>query len=122
NHGLSFSDVWMAAVGIGGVEEAQAVVVTVEKQVGETLDAQSGLVGMVAGAMGTCAHGEAAGLDASLTEGNGVRSAEFARECGERKGAPGKDGMDRCSTGGASGAMDEFAAIHGGLPTRIISG
>jgi len=34
-----FSDVRMAAVGIGGVEKAKAMIVAVEKQVGEAFDA-----------------------------------------------------------------------------------
>jgi len=67
-----FGDVRMAAVRISGVEEAQAVVVAVEKQVRETLYAEGGLVRMVAGADGAGAHGEAAGLDAGLAESDGV--------------------------------------------------
>ncbi len=68
----SFGDVRVAAVGIGRVKETQAVVVAVEEQVREPLKAESGLMRMVAGADGAGTHGEAAGLDAGLAEGDGV--------------------------------------------------
>jgi hypothetical protein len=32
-------DVWMASVGIGGIEETQALIVAVEQKIGESLDA-----------------------------------------------------------------------------------
>jgi hypothetical protein len=47
---------------------------------------------MVAGATGAGAHGEAAGLDAGLAQGDGIRGAEFSRERGEREGAAGEYG------------------------------
>src|SRR5258708_36877245 len=111
---MGMSGDWRMAAGrIGGVEEAEAVVVAVAKQGGEFVEVESGLVGMMTGAIGAGAHGEAAGLDASLAEGDGIRRAELTRECGEREGAPGKCGwMERCRTGGTSRAMDKFAAIH----------
>ncbi len=109
----------VAAVGIGGVEKAQAVVVSVQEQVGETLYAEGGLVRMVAGANGAGARGEAAGLDAGLAEGHGVRGAELARERGKNQWACGKGGrMDPGGTSGAGGAMEEFAAFHGASVLR----
>src|SRR6266851_5572179 len=109
-----FGDVRVAAVGIGGVEEAQAVVVSVKEQVGETFDAEGGLMGMMADANGAGAHGEATGLDAGLAEGHSVRGAELARERGKSERAPHEGGrMDPGGTSGASGAMEEFAAFHG---------
>ncbi len=117
----SFGNVRMAAVRIGGVEEAQTVVVAVEKQAGESVDAECGLVGMMAGAIGAGTHGEAAGLDGGLAEGNGIRGAELTRERGERESPPGKYGWaECCGTGCASGAMDEFAAIHKASLRRTI--
>src|SRR6267143_1355681 len=59
-----FGDVGMAAVGIGGVEEAQALVVAIEEQVGEAFDAKGSLVGLMTATDRAGAHGEAAGLDA----------------------------------------------------------
>jgi hypothetical protein len=59
-----FGDVRMASVGIGGVEETQAVVVAVEQEIGESFDAERGLIGMITGADGASAHGETAGFDA----------------------------------------------------------
>ena len=73
----------MAAVGIGGVEETKAVVIAIEEQVGETLDAKRGLMRVVAGADGAGAHGETAGLDAGFAQGDGVGGAEFARKVWE---------------------------------------
>jgi len=78
-----FGDVRVTAVGISGIEEAQAVVVAIEEQIGEAFDAQSSLVGMMTAADSAGAHGEAAGLDAGLSEGYSVCGAELARESGE---------------------------------------
>jgi hypothetical protein len=75
-----FGDVRMAAVAIGGIEEAEAVLVAIQKKLGEALDAESSLMRMMAGADGACAHGEATGLDAGLAQSDGIRRAEFARE------------------------------------------
>ena len=108
-----FGNVRMAAIGISGVEEAQAVIVAVEEQVGKALDAEGSLVGMMTTANGACAHGEPAGLDARLAEGHGVGSAEFARESGKGEVGPGKGGrVDPSRTGGAGRAVDEIAAFH----------
>ena len=112
-----FRDMRVAAVRISGVKEAQAMVVAVEEQVRETLDAEGGLMRMVAGADGAGAHGEAAGLDAGLTESHGVSGAEFSGECGESRGTAREGGsVEREGAGGASDAMEEFTAFHGGLP------
>ena len=67
----------MTSVGIGGVEEAEALIVAIEKKIGESFDAERGLIGMMAGAYRTGAHGEAAGFDAGAAEGDGVGSGEF---------------------------------------------
>src|SRR5207245_298525 len=108
-----FRDMRVAAVRIGGVEETQAMVVTVEEHIGETLDAEGGLMRMVAGADGAGAHGEAAGLDAGLTESHGVSGAEFSGECGESRGTAREGGsVEREGAGGASGAKEEFTALH----------
>jgi hypothetical protein len=89
------------------------MVVAIEEKVGETFEAERGLVGMMADADGAGAHGEAAGLDAGFAESDGVGGREFAGERGERQCVPrdevcGEEG----SSGGASGAMEEFAAFH----------
>src|SRR6266849_1486962 len=109
-----FGDMGVAAVRISGVEEAQAVVVAIEKQVAKTLYAEGGLVRMVAGAGGAGAHGEAAGLDAGLAKGDGVRGTELAGKRRESEGAACEGGsVKRDGSGSASGAMDKIAAFHG---------
>ena len=109
-----FGNVRVAAVGIGRVEETKAVIVTVEEQVGEAFDAERGLVRMVADADGSSAHGEAAGLDPSLAERNGVGGIELSRKAGKSESAPREyRRMEPRRTCGVNGAMDEFAAIHG---------
>src|SRR5260370_32018501 len=107
-------DMRVAAVGISRGEEAQAVVVTIEQQVRETLEAEGGLMRMVPDANGAGAYGEAARLDAGLAESDGVRGAEFSRERRESKGAAreGRSG-ERERAGGASGSMGEFTAFSG---------
>ena len=37
-------DMGMAAVGIGGIEEAQAMIVAVKEKIGQTLDAERALM------------------------------------------------------------------------------
>jgi hypothetical protein len=107
-----FSDVRMAAVRIAGVEEAQAVVVAVEKQVREALCSESGLVRTVADANRAGAHGQAARLNAGLAEGDSVRGAELARESGKSERPREGAGVNPGSTSGASSAMDKIAAFH----------
>ena len=68
----SFGYVRVATVAIGSIEEAQAVVVAVEKKPGETVDAERSLMRMLAGADGSGAHGEARGLNAGATERDGI--------------------------------------------------
>ncbi len=88
------------------------MIVTVEEQVGEAFDAERGLVRMVADADGSGAHGEAAGLDASLAERNGVGGIELSREAGKSEPREYRR-MEPRRTRGVSRAMDEFTAIHG---------
>ena len=81
-----FGNVRMASVGVGGVEEAQAMVVSVKQEIGEAFHAERGLVRMMSGADCAGAHGKAAGLDAGAAEGDGVGGGEFCcesllREC-----------------------------------------
>src|SRR6266481_4448976 len=68
----SFGYMRVATVRIGGVEETQAVVVAVEKKPGEAVDAQRGLMRVVANADGSGAHGEARGLNAGASERDGI--------------------------------------------------
>jgi hypothetical protein len=75
-----FGDVRMAAVAIGGIEEAEAVLVAIQKKLGEALDAESSLMRMMAGADGARAHGEATGLDTGLPQSDVVRRAKLARK------------------------------------------
>src|SRR5256885_5725159 len=50
------------SVRIGGIEEAQTMIIAIEEQVGEAFNAEGSLVGMMTAADGSGAHGEAAGL------------------------------------------------------------
>src|SRR5260370_15524840 len=70
---------------------------------------------MMAGADGGGGHGEAAGLDAGLAKGDGVSGADLARERRKSEGTPREGCLAEPggTDGGASGAMDEFAAFHG---------
>src|SRR5271157_5042789 len=52
----SFSHVRVAAVGVGGIEEAEALVIAVKKKIGKPLDAKRGLMRMMANANGASAH------------------------------------------------------------------
>ena len=68
----------MAAVGVGEVEEAQALVVAVIEQIGQALDAERCLVGVVVVAHGARAHRQARGLDARRAERNDFGSTELS--------------------------------------------
>ena len=70
----------MAAVRIGGVKEAQAVVVAVEQQVGKTLHAQRGLMRMMPAAHGARSHGQPAGGDPGLAKRYRIGGGKFARQ------------------------------------------
>jgi len=118
-----FGDVRVTAVRVGAVEKTQAMVVAVEEQVGETFDAEGGLMRMMAGTDRASAHGEAACLYAGLAERDGVRSAEFSRErCESKRASREGGGMEREGTGCASSAMEEFAAFHGASQLRRSGG
>src|SRR6267143_1141952 len=108
-----FGNVRMAAVGIGGIEEAQAVVVSVKEQVRETFDTERVLVRMMTAANGAGTHGETAGLDARFAEGHSVCGADLARENRKSERTPREGGrMNPGGTCSASGAMDEIATFH----------
>jgi hypothetical protein len=62
----------MAAVTVGGVEKAQAVVVSVEKKARQAVNTERGLMGMVSDADRAGTHGEARGLDARVAQGDSV--------------------------------------------------
>ncbi len=74
-------DVAMAAVGVGGVEEAEAVLVIAVEEDGSER-AGAGLVGCSAVAVRASAHGEAAGTDAGVAEGDLVVGIVLLRESG----------------------------------------
>src|SRR5260370_33651943 len=104
----------MAAVGIRGVTESQPVVVTVQEQLGEALNAKRGLVRMMAAAHRSRSHRQAACLDARAPQRNAVRSAEFSGERRHRQpSVPKCLGMEPRSTRRASCSMQEFAPLHG---------
>src|SRR5262249_52285278 len=87
-------DVGVRAVGVGGVEEVEAVVVVaVEQETGEGIGAEAGLVGGASEAYGAGSHGEARGADAGLAQDDFVGRADFFR-----KGLEG----ERCGRGVAS--------------------
>src|SRR5215469_8825633 len=62
----------MAAVGIGGVEKAQAVVVAVLQQPGEPTEAKCCLIGVVPGTHRTGSHRQARGLNSRAPKRHGV--------------------------------------------------
>lgn len=110
-------DVRMAAVGIGGVEEAKAVVVVaVEEEFGKGECSKLGLVGATTAADGAGAHGEAAGADAGFAENDLVVCGElFAEGFGIEEGGAGSGGAGEDGGGrGAGGATKKVSAEHGG--------
>ena len=73
-------NVWMASVGVGGVEESQAVIVSVAQEIGEALNPERRLVRVMSGADGAGAHGQSAGLNARATQSHRVGGREFLRK------------------------------------------
>jgi hypothetical protein len=72
-----FGHMRMASVGVGGIEETETVIVSVEEKIGEAFDAQRGLMRVMFGAYGPGAHGETAGFNAGAAESDGVGGGEF---------------------------------------------
>src|ERR1700676_4694699 len=71
---------------------------------------------MMADANSPGSHGEAAGLDARLAEGDGVGRTKFSGKRFEVccVGAAGEGGgMEQSCSGGAGRAKEKFAAFHG---------
>jgi hypothetical protein len=83
----SFADVWMAAVRIGSVEETQALVVAIQEQTREAIDAESALVRGMPGADGAGAHRQATGDDAGAAERDRISGGNFSSYGGEGKKA-----------------------------------
>jgi hypothetical protein len=75
-----FRHVGMAAVRIRSVEETQALVVAIQKQIREPFNTQRCLVGMMPHSNRAGAHRQPAGLDSSLTQRHGVGRGEFLRQ------------------------------------------
>src|SRR5215469_4003957 len=86
--------VGMAAIGVGGVEKTQAMVVTVQQQVGEAFDSQGGLVRMVTASYGSCAHCQSAGSNAGAAEKDCVRGTKLLRGAGRGHQAIGRGGSE----------------------------
>src|ERR1700677_4616373 len=108
----------MAAVGVGGVEETEAVVVVaVEEEPGEWRGAETGLVGGAAEADGAGSHGETGGADAGFAEDDLVLRVKFLGErvrfekCGASDGGPGEKGGSQ----GAGRAAKEVSPQHGAI-------
>jgi hypothetical protein len=74
-----FRHVRMTSVGVGGVEETQAMVVAIEQQGRQAINAQRGLVRVMTGAHRTRTHSQSAGFDPSLSDGDRVVRAELSR-------------------------------------------
>src|SRR6516164_801160 len=68
----------MAAIGIGRVEKAQPLVVTVEQKRGQSRYPERRLVGVLRVAYGSRAHGQPTGLNACLAQRDGIRGGVLA--------------------------------------------
>ena len=106
----------MAAVGVGGVEEAKSVlVVAVEHHRDEWIGAEARLIRRAAAADGAGAHSETASADAGAAEDDVIVGTVFAGDGGYRKASC------TCLTGdpgggqARSGATKEISAMHRGL-------
>src|ERR1700758_2723145 len=107
----------MAAVGVGRVEEAKAIlVVAIEQQRDKWIGAEARLIGSSAAADGAGAHGKTAGADAGAAKDYLIVRAIFAGGSGygEACGAGGLAG-DPCSSQARGSAAKEISAEHGGL-------
>src|ERR1700761_8118335 len=107
----------MAAVGVGRIEEAKAIlVVTIEQQRDKRTGAEASLIGLPTAADGAGAHGQTAGADAGAAKDYLIVRAVFAvgSGYGEAGGAGGLAG-DPCSSQARGGAAKEISAEHGGL-------
>jgi uncharacterized protein YceH (UPF0502 family) len=108
----SLGYMWMGAVSIGGVEEAQTMIVAVEQEVGKAFHSQRALVGAMSKADGASAHGEATGLNAGVADGHRVSGAEFS---GQSRGCQDVRIQGRSQPGDAHSidrARKELSPVH----------
>ncbi len=102
--------VGMAAVGVGGVEEAQAVVmVAVEQKPGEGIVAEADLVGGAAKADGAGSHGQTRGADTGLAEGDLVLGGDLLRKRFEAERGGGGVGGEPGGSEAFGGAAKEVS-------------
>ena len=67
----------VAPVGIGGIKETQAMIVAIEQQSRQAINAQRGLVRVMTGAHGARTHSQSAGFDPSPSDRDRVVGAEL---------------------------------------------
>ena len=104
----------MASVRIRGVEEAQAVVISVEQQIAKALNAERSLVRVMSGADCASAHRQTAGLNSGRAERHDIRRGKLGREsCVRERIENGSCDESQSGSGGGSGANEKFAAAHG---------
>src|SRR5215469_907660 len=107
-----FGDVRMASIGISRVEEAQAMVVSIQQKIREALYSERGLMRMVIEAHGAGAHSETAGLNAGAAERDRVAGCELSRKrlvCDCIEDGLGREPGCSCRSGGSD---EEFSTMH----------
>src|SRR5215469_8108631 len=102
----------MASIRIGGIEEAQTLVVAVLEQVHQSFHTERSLMGMMPHPDGAGAHRKPAGLNAGAAEGHGIGGGKFLGKRGrcECPGSHFRSQPDRGDAAGRSG--EEFSAFH----------
>src|SRR5260370_2386752 len=83
-----------------------------EKKLGESINAQCGLIGMVTEPDRSRSHGKPAGLNAGLPQHDAVRGVELAGQTGCRNGIQHAFRCQPCSPQSLGRAYYEFPAFH----------
>src|SRR5437667_4729917 len=105
-------NVRVATIRIGRVEKAQALVITVQQEIRESLYAEGGLVRVMSYSHGPSAHGEATSFDSSAAKGHSIGCAEFLREVRNRPNAARQVRSQPCGANSVGGSCQEFSALH----------
>src|SRR5690349_21601270 len=109
----SFGNMWVTAVCVRSVKEAEPVIVAIQQKLRKALHSHRALVRRVSESYGSGSHRQTASLDSRLAERNRVACSEATRKILAKQIAG--EGM-RAQPGSSqtiSGTEEEVATLHG---------
>src|SRR5947208_16067518 len=111
----SFSNMRMTSIGIGRIKKPQAMVVSVQQQIGKPLYPERSLVRMMADTDGTGSHCQATGANTRAPERHRISCAEFLSKWRNSYRSIDEPGTEPCRANTISSCSNEFTALHTNL-------